>query len=247
MVKKVSIYQASDGKEFKTKTGAENHNRKLAVNEVLEKVDMTKEEVAEKIENIKLRNMTVRALMKTTGDWTKWPTNLIKQIDKEFLADPLKKTLYIMEVRNWRKTEEEILHEETDKHKFRKPDLHVGELYEVDRVEDVDKFTRKVYYKDKYTEGELIKMKLEKGESLNESETRGLMEWYPTVYEEEGEDRRWSRTVTSVVDVDGVNYAIEWERGLTENQENSYYDNPYKVEMVEEEITITKTILKPIE
>lgn len=41
--------------------------------------------------------------------------------------------------------------------------------------------------------------------------------------DEEGVDRRWSRTVTTVVQhVSGDYYAFNWEHGLTESQENEY-------------------------
>ena len=246
MVKKVNIYQASDGKEFKTKKGAENHERKLVVNEVIKQTNMSKDEITERINKIKSRNVTIATLIRSVGEWTEWPIHLIRQINKEFLAEPAKKTLYIMETKTWRGVKEEILFEEENFKRFRKPDLHVGEIYKVERVEDVDEYTRKVYYENKYTEGELIKMKLDKGENLDENEVRDLMNWYPVIYEEEGEDRRWSRSVLSVVDVDGVKYAVDWDKGLTENQENGYYEQPYKVELTEEEITITKTIVKPI-
>lgn len=241
MVKKINVYQTSDGKEFKTEKGAENHERKLAVNQVIKDLNMTKDEIAAKVDKMKTRNVTVATLIRSVGEWTEWPTHLIKQIDKDFLADPPKKTLYVMETKSWGDVKEEVLFEEEDWKRFRKPDLHVGEIYKVERVEDVDEYTRKVYYENKYTEGELIKMKLEKGERLNEHEILDLMMWYPIVYEEEGEDRRWSRSVLSVIDVDGVKYAVDWDKGLTENQENSYYGQPYKVKLVEEEITITKT------
>lgn len=246
MVKKINVYQASDGKEFKAKKGAENHERNLAVNQVVKNLNMTKDEITAKINKVKTRNVTVATLIRSVGEWTEWPTHLIKQINKDFLADPPKKTLYIMETKTWQGVNEEILFEEEDWNHFRKPDLHASELYEVNRVEDVDEFTRKVYYENKYTESELIKMKLEKGEDLDDNEIQDLMIWYPIVYEEEGEDRRWLRSVLSVVDVDGVKYAVDWDKGLTENQENEYYNQPYKVKLIEEEVTIIKTIVKPI-
>jgi hypothetical protein len=43
----------------------------------------------------------------------------------------------------------------------------------------------------------------------------------------EGDDRRWSRTVTTIVDLDGHYYAIPWEQGLTEYQESEYSAGDY--------------------
>ena len=50
---------------------------------------------------------------------------------------------------------------------------------------------------------------------------------------EEGENRRWSRSMTSIVEVKGRYFSIKWENGLTEYQENSCYDQPVELEKVE--------------
>ena len=94
---------------------------------------------------------------------------------------------------------------------------------------------------DKYTWKERIIKRLKEGDELSEPEIREVLWSFDRVYEEEGEDRRWSKTMLTVVNIDGELYAIEWEKGLTENQENSFWEQPYPVELKEEEITITKT------
>jgi len=55
-----------------------------------------------------------------------------------------------------------------------------------------------------------------------------------------GEDRRWSRTNTTIVKIDNKFYSIYWEQGLTENQENEYeaQDAP-EVQQVEKTIVVT--------
>lgn len=56
---------------------------------------------------------------------------------------------------------------------------------------------------------------------FTELEVNNLV-WENEVERTEGEDRRWSRTNTSIVDVDGKLYRLFWEEGLTENQDNGY-------------------------
>lgn len=41
------------------------------------------------------------------------------------------------------------------------------------------------------------------------------------------DNRRWSRTVESIVEVDNKFYRVNWEEGLTESQENEFYDGEY--------------------
>ena len=56
-----------------------------------------------------------------------------------------------------------------------------------------------------------------------------------------GENRRWSRSVESICKVGSRYFKVDWEEGLTECQEDMYYDQPTEVELFEEERTITKT------
>ena len=55
---------------------------------------------------------------------------------------------------------------------------------------------------------------------------------------QEGENRRWTRTVSTIFEFEGNFYSLDWEEGLTESQENEYFCQPYEVEkqveMVEE-------------
>lgn len=50
---------------------------------------------------------------------------------------------------------------------------------------------------------------------------------------EEGENRRWSRTVTSIAKINGRYFKILWEEGLTEYQDNSVWDAPIEVNKLE--------------
>ena len=81
--------------------------------------------------------------------------------------------------------------------------------------------------------------KLKNGEALSECELRKLC-WSNYVVEDiESDDHRWQREMTTIIDVDGQLYAIDWMRDLIEDQESEFWDQPYKVKKVEKEITQT--------
>lgn len=56
---------------------------------------------------------------------------------------------------------------------------------------------------------------------------------------EEGENRRWSRSVGVIIKIHDKYFSIDYEEGLTEYQENIYDNQPVEVERVEETKTIT--------
>lgn len=84
--------------------------------------------------------------------------------------------------------------------------------------------------------------KIDIGENLTERELRQFIwEVGTEVSREEGENRRWSRSVSVIKEVNGRFFSIDYEEGLTECQENEYYWQPYEVEKHEYEKTITIT------
>ena len=54
----------------------------------------------------------------------------------------------------------------------------------------------------------------------------------------EGENRRWSQTIETVVKIKERLFLFTWERGLTECQENAIWSNPEEVKRVETEVII---------
>lgn len=81
--------------------------------------------------------------------------------------------------------------------------------------------------------------RLKAGEELNEDDLKTLM-WVGQVVDViEGEEHRWTRDMTTIIEIDGELYAIEWDRGLTEYQENLYCSQPYRVVRKEKQITVT--------
>lgn len=241
MTKEVKMYEAKDGTLFKTKKSAENYDKKLAVESVLVDLGLTKEEVSQKLMELSKINFVIKSLLNNEGDWAKWSTHHILMINQDLFKPPLKKTLYVKKYKDWGKVKEEILYEEIGDD-FTDPELHCEDEYKVVDVICENPILKKVYLDYKYTWDERIARKLNSGVELSESEINGLIYNFEEVYREEGEDRRWSRSVLSVIKIGDKLYAIEWEHGLTENQDDAFWEQPYEVELNTREVVIKKTI-----
>jgi len=63
---------------------------------------------------------------------------------------------------------------------------------------------------------------------------------YHVIEELDGDDHRWTRDIATIFEFKGKLYELLWDRGLTELQENSFYNQPYEV--IKKEEVITKTI-----
>lgn len=81
--------------------------------------------------------------------------------------------------------------------------------------------------------------KYDSGYEFSESEMIELLE--SKVEQEYGENLRWVRAVSSICQVGNRYFCLEWYQGLTEYQENEFYDQPYEVIKKEYEKTITVT------
>lgn len=97
------------------------------------------------------------------------------------------------------------------------------------------------YYREHFPE--IIVKKIDNGEKLTEKELRELICGYD-VNTEYGDNRRWSRSVTTIVELEGRFFSIDWEEGLTECQENEYYNQPVEVKknIYEKTITVTEWV-----
>lgn len=75
---------------------------------------------------------------------------------------------------------------------------------------------------------EIMVSRIDKSEPLTEKELSRLVSEYEveTYY---GSNRRWSRTVTTIVEMCNRLFRISWEEGLTEEQCNSYSNQPVEV------------------
>lgn len=94
------------------------------------------------------------------------------------------------------------------------------------------------YYEEHFEE--IMAAKILNGEKLTEREIKELV-WDYEVEREEGDNTRWTRSVTSIVRLCDRYFSIDWEEGLTECQENEYYNQPYEVVKHTYEKTITVT------
>lgn len=96
---------------------------------------------------------------------------------------------------------------------------------------------------------EIIKAKVEAGQKLQEREYQSLILETEEIYEEAHEELRWTRAVTTVFkfENDDQLWAIDWQRGLTENCDHCFHDLPYKVILEKEDVVITRTNVIPLE
>lgn len=95
----------------------------------------------------------------------------------------------------------------------------------------------------------IIENKILNGEELTETE-RKYCAWGEVgeyVKEIEGCDHRWTREMQTIFKIGEQYYAINWMSGLTEMQDNEYWDDPYKVKRKEEVVTTTIVSYVPVE
>lgn len=86
---------------------------------------------------------------------------------------------------------------------------------------------------------EILVAKIDAGEELSESEVEDLVMFCDHYADEEGDDRRWTREVTTYIRTEaGRFFRICWERGLTESQEDFYLEQPVEVCLHEREKVI---------
>lgn len=96
---------------------------------------------------------------------------------------------------------------------------------------------------------DIIATKIFSGLKLTEAE-RKYCAWGEVgeyVDEIEGSDHRWTREMQTIFKIGEQYYSIDWMKGLTEMQENEYWDDPYKVKRKEEVITKTVVSYVPME
>jgi hypothetical protein len=57
----------------------------------------------------------------------------------------------------------------------------------------------------------------------------------------EGESGRWDTPVTTIFKLKDRFFGLDWFEGLTENQDDCFFDDPYEVERKEK--VVTKTVV----
>lgn len=98
--------------------------------------------------------------------------------------------------------------------------------------------------------------KMYAGEKLSEAELKAII-WggYRScntplgdcefVDEVKGDRGRWTQRVQTIIRVEQDLWCVPWEAGLTEEQENMYYEQPYKVQRKER--VVTEVYYEPVE
>lgn len=251
MVKEETVYTTSDGKQYKTKKSAERHENMLT----MENKGYTKKEVDELLKEIAVKNKRIEIMLERYPDWRDMGDYLVKQLPK--LIEDHKNgvvTYKLVSISGWLIREEKDiltvrlprLGEEEYPEEFikRVNDLtednkdKTGSTFELEIHEETDNLIKYKIRENKLSPEE----KIAKGLRLMESDIESMLWDREEVYEEKGENRRWSQSVTTVVKGnDGYQYAIHWEHGLTENQENEFYEQPQRVELREREVTTIVT------
>lgn len=70
MPKEIKMYEASDGKLFKSKQGAENYEKRIASIKKMNELNMDREEIQANLERIANHNTIVRVLLNNEKNWT---------------------------------------------------------------------------------------------------------------------------------------------------------------------------------
>lgn len=91
------------------------------------------------------------------------------------------------------------------------------------------------------TETMTLEEKVKAKITLTENEIKEVVNEY-SIEDIPGEDNRWTRNITSIIQIDNEYYMINWERGLTECQEDYYPEQPVKV--IKEEKVVTQTVVE---
>lgn len=97
-------------------------------------------------------------------------------------------------------------------------------------------------YFDYYDKHEMSLMVLEWLESINfqiEEEVIQILLSEFTVHEEDVARTRWSDCMVSIIQLGDRYFRLEWDRGLTEYQDNYYFNKFTEVEKVEKVVTQT--------
>lgn len=98
--------------------------------------------------------------------------------------------------------------------------------------------------KNKDFEGWII-YQMENGENISKQDLKTLVFECNEIQRDYGDNRRWLRSVNSYIQVKDRIICVPWEEGLTEMQENEFFDKPYFVKKHTYEKTVTVTEFVP--
>ena len=89
--------------------------------------------------------------------------------------------------------------------------------------------------------------KMYAGEKLSRDELKALVyedaeDDYEIITQSEGSEGRWTRAMDTIIKTGKDYWDIPWDRGLTEHQENEFWEQPFRVKPVKEVITVTRWV-----
>ena len=79
---------------------------------------------------------------------------------------------------------------------------------------------------------------------LSEREFRGLLDY--EVDRSYGDNRRWTREVSSILKLCGHLFELDWDEGLTEYQDDVFFGLPYEVIKEEKQVMTTVVTYVPL-
>lgn len=89
---------------------------------------------------------------------------------------------------------------------------------------------------------EVLAEKVRAGVPLTESELEDFATQLHAEDEIEGDIGRWDQAITTIIKLNDEFWAIDWQRGLTEYQENYFGDQPRQVRPVEKTIVVREWV-----
>lgn len=106
--------------------------------------------------------------------------------------------------------------------------------------------TKEEFVKNLKDRTKTIQEKVLNGEELTEEELRCLSSGVAghLIEEIEGDDHRWQREVSIVFEIQGRYFRLDYMKGLTENQEDDFYEQPYEVIKKEKTIVVNYWVKK---
>ena len=81
--------------------------------------------------------------------------------------------------------------------------------------------------------------KIDSSDDLTERELKSLPWEFNEIERTYGDNRRWARKTTSIIEIGGRFFKLDWDEGLTEMQEHEFYYQPVEVKEKTYEKTIT--------
>ena len=81
-------------------------------------------------------------------------------------------------------------------------------------------------------------IKIDNKETFTERELKALIWEFDEADCIKGDDGRWSRNITSIIRLGDRFFSINWEQGLTENQDDYGFTQPEEVRLEEKEVTV---------